>query len=192
MKKIFLLILFASYFQQQAQNSSFGLSTVFTYFDGHFYRDHTVTFQPGFDISYHFLVSENAEIFSGLEFGYYRGGLKHVSNNIIYDLHLRTWHFSIPFYRRFSVSEKWQPRVGFTINIPFSTTYTYEIYDGEQNIYHNTDKPVKENFLDLFQLQVGFEYLIKKQWWWNFQINYLGSAQISTGIKYFLPAQTKK
>ncbi len=192
MKKFILLILMPVFFQLHAQNSSLSLSGVFTYYNVHFYKDHSIIFQPGFDIRYNFPINKKAKYFTGIEFGYYSGGLKHTSNDITYDLRAGTWHVAIPFYRRYMTSEKWHPRVGFIINIPLSTTYTYNIYDSDQNVYQNTDKPAKEHFNDIIQVQTGFEYRIAKQWWLDFQVYLMGNFQISTGIKYYFLAQTKK
>ncbi len=193
MKKTFFWLLLPVFFQLQAQNTSLGLSSVFNYYGQvHFYKPQSVIYQPGFDLRLNFSLSKKAKVFSGLEFGWYGGGLKHISNGITYDLHIRTWHLTIPFYRRFMTSEKWHPRMGFILNFPLSTTYTYDIYDGDQRVYHNSNKPVKENFNDFFQIQTGFEYRMGQQWWWDVQINFLSSAQISTGIKYYFREQTKK
>jgi len=193
MKKLFFWLLLPIVFQLQAQNTSLSVSSVFNYYGQvHFYRQHTIIFQPGFDMRLNFPLNKKAKFFSGIEFGYYTGGLKHTSNDIVYDLRIHTWHLAIPFYRRFTTSEKWHPRIGFILNLPLSSTYTYDIYDSDRRVYHNTDKPLKENFNDFFQIQTGFEYRISKQWWWDLQINFLSSGQISTGIKYFFREQTKK
>jgi len=192
MKKLIFLILMPVFFQLHAQNKSLGLSGVFTYYNVHFYRDHSIIFQPGLDIHFNFPINKKAMYFTGFELGHYAGGLKHESNGITYDLKIETWHLSIPLYRQFMTSEKWHPRIGFILNIPLSTTYTYNIFDGNQNVYHNTDKPAKENFNDFIQIQTGFEYRITKQWWWDVQVYMMGNFQVSTGIKYYFPAQTKK
>ncbi len=177
------------FFRLNAQNTSLTFSTGTTYFYSFtFYEDHTIRMQPGFNAGFDFPLIGQWNIYSGIEAGLYKGGLQHKSGDITYNLDLNVWHISAPLYFRFSNENKWHPRFGLKMNIPLKFTYTYDIYDSGRLVYHNTDKPFENHYLDYLQLLLGVDVDLSRNWHLDFQTNIFLSANVSIGVRYIFPS----
>ncbi len=195
MKKFLIFSLLMPFFLKlQAQNTSLTLSTGLSdFYSFSFYEDRTFLFQPGFDVRLDFPFIRDWHIYSGAEIGLYNAGYKHMSDNVDYRLNIQLWHFSAPLYYRFeNEHKKWHPRFGLNLNIPLKYTYTYDIYDNGEPVYHNSDKPYKNKYYDYIQLLFGFDVDIAKHWQFDFQTRFFLSGNVSIGIKYLFPLQTEK
>ncbi len=194
MKKNLIITFFILFlFKLQAQNTSFTLSTGTTvFYSFNFYEDASIVFRPGFDAHLDFPLIKEWYVYSGLGFGLNHGGFKHKSDDVTYNLDLKLWHISSPLYFRFENPKKWHPRAGVLFNVPLKYTSTYDIFDNGKLVYHNTDKPYKNKYFDYMQLLLGFDVDLAEQWQLDFQASFLMSANVSIGIKYLFPSQTKK
>ena len=193
MKKLLLIIIFPFVFQLNAQNTTLGISTGisdFYLFD--YYKHSSLLLDPGFEVRLEIPLNKRGSFYSGIAVGQYRESLLHKSNDIKYKLNIRVWHISSPFYYKYTYSKNWHPRIGINLNIPLTNTNTYKIYDKNQLVYDNTDKFYKNINLDYFQLLLGVEVNIAKQWQLDFQTSFLFAAHASVGIKYLFPIKTKK
>lgn len=195
MKRILLTITIVFALQISAQSTSLSLATeISSSYTIDFYKNSLPIIKPGVVIRLAVPLDQYGNLHSGLNFGYSKSGLKHKSNDISYELNINVWHISVPLYYRVSSLNKWHPRFGGNLNIPLKQTYIYSIYDGDQLVYQNIDKPIKNKnqLYDYLQFIAGVDVNIAKQWQLDFQTNFFLAAHLSVGIKYLFPHQTKK
>ena len=185
MKKIFIslfILLNFSGFGQELELSG-GINTSF-FNKNNFYKKSSVYLQPGFDIGADLGFNRAKTLFIGLNVSYYRSGLQYVSDaNIKHLLKRQIWLLKLPMYYKFRF-KKFDLKVGIILQRPLSERYTYDIYDGNRLVYHNSDEPMQHPYKDYLQSLGGVEYHLSNRLKLNFQVASFSHAHLSTGLIY--------
>ena len=199
MKKIlfslFILFNFSGFGQELEMTGGINM-TIFN--NRNFYKASTVYLQPGFDIGADLAFNRAKTLFMGLNVSYYRGGLQYISDaNIKHLLKRQIWVVKFPMYYKF-LFKKFDLKWGLIFQYLLSDIYIYDIYDGNRQVYHNSDEPIQQPYADYIQGLVGAEYHLSKQLKLNFQISafsYLVSfnhLHISIGLIYNINLDAKE
>jgi len=193
MKKIFIslfILLNFSGFGQELELSG-GINTSF-FNKNNFYKKSSVYLQPGFDIGADLGFNHAKTLFVGLNVSYYRSGLKYVSGaNIKHLLKRQIWLVKLPMYYKF-YSKKLNLKLGMVFQQSLSDIYIYDIYDGNRQVYHNSDEPMQHPYRDYLQVFWGAEYHLSNRLKLNFQFTVLSHFHISTGLIYSINLDAKK